>query len=71
MILGAKYIARHYSAVNGKPDSIYAVAVHPGVVNTQMQDAWERAYPGMLGKILRPLNLAAGRSVEQGAYSAM
>lgn len=69
MVLGAKYLAKNVSEKNG--DGIYALSVHPGVVSTQMQDSWARSYPGLLGKVLRPLNLVAARTVAQGAYSGM
>lgn len=36
-----------------------------------MQDQWEDAYPGILGKIARNVTVAFGRSPEQGAYSAL
>jgi hypothetical protein len=36
-----------------------------------MQQQWEDAYPGLTGKLLKWAVLAVGRSVEQGAYSAL
>ena len=36
-----------------------------------MQDQWEAAYPGIIGKISRNLTLAFGRDPEQGCYSAL
>lgn len=45
--------------------------MHPGAVNTDMQDQWESAYPGILGKILKNATLAMGRDPEQGSYSAL
>jgi len=36
-----------------------------------MQQQWKEAYPGITGKLLSWTMLAAGRSVEQGAYSAL
>ncbi len=45
--------------------------MHPGAVNTDMQDQWEAAYPGILGKILKNVTLAMGRDPEQGSYSAL
>jgi len=36
-----------------------------------MQDQWEDAYPGILGKIMKNVTLAGGRDPEQGSYSAL
>ena len=47
------------------------MAVHPGAVNTEMQNQWEAAYPGILGKVVKNITLAMGRDPEQGAYSAL
>ena len=69
MILGAKYIVNHIAKPSG--DNIYALSVHPGVVNTDMQEAWKTAYPGILGQIATPLNYFLGRSPEQGSYSGI
>jgi len=49
----------------------FSLSVHPGVVNTDMQDQWEDAYPGILGMLTRNLSLSVGRSPEQGCYSAL
>lgn len=70
IILGAKYgLAQGVIKRNG--DNIYALSVHPGTVNTTMQQQWEEAYPGITGKIAKYSILAAGRSPEQGSYSAL
>jgi len=70
MILGAKYgLVEKVIKPNG--DDIYALSVHPGAVNTAMQQQWKDAYPGLFGKILTNLTLLTGRDVEQGAYSAL
>jgi len=50
---------------------IPSLSVHPGAVNTQMQEQWEAAYPGMLGKVAKNVMYAFGRSPEQGSYSAL
>jgi len=52
-------------------DNIYALSVHPGTVNTAMQQPWKDAYPGLFGKIITAAMLAGGRDVEQGSYSAV
>ncbi|KAK8846617.1 hypothetical protein IAR55_005703 [Kwoniella newhampshirensis] len=69
MILYAKSIRDKVIKKNG--DDIYILAVHPGAVNTDMQDQWEAAYPGIIGKITKYITLAGGRSPEQGSYSAL
>lgn len=70
MILGAKYglVER---VIKPNNDNIYALSVHPGAVNTAMQQQWKDAYPGMLGKILTTAMLSVGRDVEQGSFSAL
>ncbi|KAK4120570.1 NAD(P)-binding protein [Parathielavia appendiculata] len=70
MILFSKYgLARKVIKENG--DDIIAVAVHPGAVNTAMQQQWKDAYPGVTGKLLTWAMLAFGRDVQQGSYSAL
>jgi NAD(P)-dependent dehydrogenase (short-subunit alcohol dehydrogenase family) len=70
MILCAKFGLRDRVAKpNG--DNVYALAVHPGAVNTAMQQQWKDAYPGITGQILSNAMLFAGRDVEQGSYSAL
>jgi len=70
MILGEKYgLLKRVIEPNG--DNIYVLAVHPGAVNTAMQQQWEEAYPGLLGKVLKTAMLSVGRNVEQGSYSAL
>jgi len=36
-----------------------------------MQQQWKEAYPGLIGKLLTNVNLAMGRSPEQGSFSAL
>jgi len=70
IILGVKYgIVRRVIEKNG--DDIYALSVHPGAVNTAMQQQWKDAYSGLFGKIVTAAMLAGGRDVEQGSYSAL
>lgn len=70
MILGTKYglVER---VIKPNQDHVFALAVHPGVVNTAMQQQWKYAYPGLIGKLLTCTNTAVGRDPEQGAYSAL
>ncbi|KAF2462558.1 NAD(P)-binding protein [Lindgomyces ingoldianus] len=49
----------------------YTLSVHPGAVNTAMQQQWKGAYPRLFGKMLTGIMLAGGRDVEQGSYSAL
>ncbi|KAF2144343.1 uncharacterized protein K452DRAFT_223861 [Aplosporella prunicola CBS 121167] len=70
IILGVKYglVER---VIKPNNDNIYALSVHPGAVNTAMQQQWKDAYPGLLGKLLTSAMLFAGRDIEQGSYSAL
>jgi len=70
MILGCKYglVKR---VIERNEDRVLALSVHPGAVNTAMQQQWKDAYPGVLGKMLTAAMLSVGRDVEQGSYSAL
>lgn len=70
MILCAKF-GLYERVIKPNDDKVYALAVHPGAVNTAMQQQWKDAYPGITGKLLSNAMLFAGRSVEQGSYSAL
>jgi len=70
MILGVKY-GLVQRVIEPNKDNIYALAVHPGAVNTAMQQQWKDAYPGIVGKLLTSAMLFVGRDVEQGSYSAL
>jgi len=70
MILLAKY-GLVGKVIKKNHDRIYANSVHPGAVNTAMQQQWKDAYPGLTGKLLSSVNLAFGRDIEQGSYSAL
>ncbi|TFK48649.1 putative short-chain dehydrogenase TIC 32, chloroplastic [Heliocybe sulcata] len=52
-------------------DNIYVLAVHPGTVNTNMQEQWKKAYPGLFGQTVSFLMQTFGRDIEQGSYSAL
>ncbi|KAM0791785.1 hypothetical protein ACM66B_004048 [Microbotryomycetes sp. NB124-2] len=68
MILGAKGLRDFVIRPNN--DHIFALSVHPGTVNTEMQHQWG-SY-GIVGKyFLTPLMFLVGRSPEQGAYSGI
>jgi len=70
MILGVKYGLKE-KVIDKNGDHIYALAVHPGTVNTDMQEQWENAYPGLTGKLLKNAMYFMGRSPEQGSFSAL
>ncbi|MCJ1259801.1 hypothetical protein MMC24_007640 [Lignoscripta atroalba] len=70
MILGVKYgFVERVIKPNG--DNIYALAVHPGIVNTDMQEQWKSSYPGLTGKLITNAMYFVGRSPEQGSFSAL
>jgi len=70
VILGVKYgLVDRVIKPNG--DNVYALSVHPGAVNTAMQQQWKDAYPGLFGKIVTGMMLLVGRDIEQGSYSAL
>ncbi|KAJ9144989.1 Short-chain dehydrogenase TIC 32, chloroplastic [Pleurostoma richardsiae] len=70
LILLAKY-GLAGKVIKGNNDNIIATSVHPGAVNTAMQQQWKDAYPGLTGKLLTWSMLAFGRNPEQGSYSAL
>ncbi|KAJ6163762.1 short-chain dehydrogenase [Penicillium chrysogenum] len=70
IILGVKYGLLE-RVIRPNKDNIYALSVHPGAVNTAMQQQWKEAYPGLLGKMLTTAMLTIGRDVEQGCFSAL
>lgn len=70
MILGVKY-GIYEKVIKKNGDNVFALSVHPGAVNTAMQQQWKDAYPGLVGKMLTSVMLAVGRDVEQGSYSAL
>ncbi|BCS17308.1 short chain dehydrogenase/reductase family protein [Aspergillus puulaauensis] len=70
IILGVKYgLLDRVIRPNG--DRVFALVVHPGAVNTAMQEQWKEAYPGLLGKLLTTAMTAISRSPEQGSFSAL
>jgi NAD(P)-dependent dehydrogenase (short-subunit alcohol dehydrogenase family) len=70
MLMLAKY-GLATKALAGTGDTVFSTAVHPGAVNTEMQQQWKRAYPGLFGQIVSATMLAIGRDIEQGSYSAL
>jgi NAD(P)-dependent dehydrogenase (short-subunit alcohol dehydrogenase family) len=70
MILGCKYGLLE-RVIKPNNDRIYTLCVHPGTVNTDMQEQWKDAYPGLTGKLLTSAMYFVGRSPEQGSFSAL
>jgi len=70
MILGARF-GIYETVIKPNGYNIYANAVHPGAVNTSMQQQWADAYPGLTGKLLVSAMLFVGRSPEQGSYNTI
>jgi len=69
MILYSRSLAEKVIKPNG--DNVYVLAVHPGAVNTKMQEQWQDSYPGLMGKSIEAVTEFFGRSPEQGARSAL
>lgn len=67
MILGVKY-GLHERVIKPNRDNVYAIAVHPGAVNTAMQRHFREAYPNLAGEIATDISILLSRSPEQGAY---
>jgi NAD(P)-dependent dehydrogenase (short-subunit alcohol dehydrogenase family) len=70
MILCAKFILPE-KVFKPNGDQIFSLSVHPGTVNTNMQQQWKDAYPGLFGNMLSWAMTTIGRDVEQGSYSAL
>jgi NAD(P)-dependent dehydrogenase (short-subunit alcohol dehydrogenase family) len=70
MILCAKFLLPE-KVFKKNGDHVYALSVHPGTVNTNMQQQWKDAYPGLFGKMLSWAMTTVGRDIEQGSYSAL
>ncbi len=51
--------------------TINSISVHPGAVNTDIQNQWEEAYDGPFGTFMKGLSVGLGRSPEQGSYSGL
>lgn len=69
MILYSRSIAE--KVIKPNADNVYVLAVHPGAVNTKMQEQWQDSYPGLMGKSIEAVTEFFGRSPEQGARSAL
>lgn len=69
MILYARALAD--TVIKPQGDNIYIIPVHPGAVNTKMQEQWKEAYPSGVGAAIQTVTEFFGRSPEQGSYSAL
>jgi len=47
------------------------ISISTQQVNTDMQDQWKDAYPGVVGQAAKAVSVAFSRSPEQGSYSAL
>ncbi|ETI20723.1 hypothetical protein G647_07065 [Cladophialophora carrionii CBS 160.54] len=70
LILLAKFILPE-KVIKPNGDNVYSLSVHPGTVNTNMQQQWKDAYPGVFGNFLSWAMTTVGRDIEQGSYSAL
>ncbi|KAK5275911.1 hypothetical protein LTR40_012305 [Exophiala xenobiotica] len=70
MILCAKFILPD-KVFKANGDHVFSLSVHPGTVNTNMQQQWKDAYPGLFGNMLSWAMTTIGRDIEQGSYSAL
>ncbi|KAK5240166.1 hypothetical protein LTS06_012545 [Exophiala xenobiotica] len=70
MILCAKFILPE-KVFKPNGDHVFSLSVHPGTVNTNMQQQWKDAYPGLFGNMLSWAMTTIGRDIEQGSYSAL
>ncbi|KAL4880630.1 hypothetical protein BJY04DRAFT_208030 [Aspergillus karnatakaensis] len=70
IILGVKF-GLYERVVRANGDRVFVESVHPGAVNTAMQNQWKDAYPGLLGRLLTTVMTTVSRSAEQGSFSAL
>ncbi|KAL4916170.1 hypothetical protein BDW62DRAFT_218893 [Aspergillus aurantiobrunneus] len=70
VILGVKFGLLD-RVIKPNNDHVFALSVHPGAVNTAMQNQWKDAYLGLLGKLIATTMTAFSRSPEQGSFSAL
>ncbi|EIN09840.1 NAD(P)-binding protein [Punctularia strigosozonata HHB-11173 SS5] len=67
MILLGRQIIKRYPAVR---DNILVTAVHPGTVDTDLQEGWAETY-GVAGKIADVVMRKVGKSAEEGAEACL
>ena len=67
LIVFAKELARRKLA-EGNP--ILSISGHPGMVDTEVQNAWGESY-GALGKVVDKLSRLGGKSAEEGAEASL
>ncbi|OSD01843.1 NAD-P-binding protein [Trametes coccinea BRFM310] len=68
LIVFAAELARRKLADTAKP--ILAISVHPGMVDTEVQNAWGESY-GPIGTVIDKLSRLGGKSAEEGAEASL
>ncbi|KAI0721936.1 NAD(P)-binding protein [Cerioporus squamosus] len=67
LIVFARELARR-KLNEGNP--ILSISVHPGMVDTEVQNAWHQSY-GALGTVIDKLSRLGGKSAEEGAEASL
>ncbi|KAI0771509.1 NAD-P-binding protein [Trametes elegans] len=68
LIVFASELARRKLADSTKP--ILSISVHPGMVDTDVQNQWSQSY-GALGVVVDKLSRLGGKSAEEGAEASL
>ncbi|KDQ54457.1 hypothetical protein JAAARDRAFT_60459 [Jaapia argillacea MUCL 33604] len=68
MILNGRALATR--KLNRSAGKIVVISVHPGTVDTDLQEAWSRSY-GWLGKLINPISRKVGKSALEGAEASL
>ena len=68
LIVFAQELVRRKLTDASKP--IIVTSVHPGMVDTEVQNAWSESY-GPLGVIVDKLSRIGGKSAEEGAEASL
>lgn len=68
-ILFAKQLVKRH--LSGLPNPIIATSVHPGTVDTEVQQAWTESYGSIFGKALEQLTKLVGKSAPEGAEASL
>ncbi|KAI0334840.1 NAD(P)-binding protein [Cubamyces sp. BRFM 1775] len=68
LILLARELAQR--KLSALPNPILAMSVHPGTVDTDLQQTWSESY-GIVGKVVEKLSRAFGKDAEEGAEASL
>lgn len=68
ILFARQLVKRHLS---GLPNPIIATSVHPGTVDTEVQQAWTESYGSIFGKALEQLTKLVGKSAPEGAEASL